>query len=136
MPTEFLSKVSSLREKTDEIMGRVLPAGAEVVADKVRSNLESAIGKGTKRESRSTGELVKALGVSGVRVDRDGNHNVKVGFAKSRPDGARNGLIAGVLEHGKSGQAPRPFLRPAKSQSRKACVDAMTAKLEEEIGKI
>ena len=50
-------KVSRLADKTDEILPKVLEAGAEIVEDKVRSNLQSVIGSGTKYESRdgSTG---------------------------------------------------------------------------------
>ena len=45
MPEEFLLKVSRLAEKTDEIIPKVLEAGAEVVYDKVKSNLSSVVGK-------------------------------------------------------------------------------------------
>ena len=55
MPEDFLLKVSRLAEKTDEIVPKVLEAGAEVVYDKVKSNLASVVGKNTKVKSRSTG---------------------------------------------------------------------------------
>ncbi len=83
MPEDFLMKLSRLGEKTDEIIPRVLKAGGEVVEAKVKSNLQSVIGNGTKEDSRSTGELVSALGVSSARQDRDGNFNVKVGFTRA-----------------------------------------------------
>lgn len=67
MPDDFLMKLSRLGEKTDEIIPRVLKAGGEVVEAKVKSNLQSVIGNGTKEDSRSTGELVSALGVSSAR---------------------------------------------------------------------
>ena len=38
MPEDFLMKVSRLADKTDEILPKVLEAGAEIVEDKVRSN--------------------------------------------------------------------------------------------------
>ena len=136
MPDEFLMKVSKLEERTDEILPRVLEAGAEVVEAKVRSNLSAAIGKGTKEPSRSTGELLSALGTSSAKQDRDGNFNVKVGFSEPRRDGDSNAKIATVLEYGKSGQPARPFLKPAKSASKSACIQAMEQKLTEEIDKI
>ncbi len=89
MPDDFLLKVSRLAEKTDEIVPKVLEAGAEVVYDKVKSNLASVVGKSTKVESRSTGELESALGVSPAKQDRDGNFNVKIGFKEPRSDGGR-----------------------------------------------
>lgn len=136
MPEDFLMKLSRLGEKTDEIIPVVLKAGGEVVEEKVKSNLQSVIGKGTKEHSRSTGELVSALGVSSARQDKDGNFNVKVGFSESRSDGKSNAMIAGVLEYGKHGQPPKPFLKPAKTASKKACVDAMIAAFDEEVDKI
>lgn len=136
IPEEFLLKISRLAEKTDEIIPRVLEAGGEVVEAKVRSNLQAVIGRSTQEESRSTGELVSALGVSSAKQDRDGNFNVKVGFAEPRSDGKSNAMIAGVLEYGKSGQPPKPFLKPAKSASKKSCIEAMKAKLESEVNGI
>ena len=136
MPEDFLLKLSRLREKTDEIIPKVLEAGGEVVESKVKSNLQAVIGSGTKEESRSTGELLSALGVSSARQDKDGNFNVKVGFSEPRSDGKSNAMIAGVLEYGKSGQSPKPFLKPAKSASKSACVDAMIAAFEKEVENI
>ena len=136
MQEDFLLKLSRLGEKTDEIIPKMLEAGGEVVEAKVKSNLQSVIGSGTKEESRSTGELISALGVSSARQDKDGNFNVKVGFSEPRSDGKSNAMIAGVLEYGKSGQSPKPFLKPAKSASKSACVDAMIAAFEKEVENI
>jgi HK97 gp10 family phage protein len=136
MPEDFLLKVSQLNDKTDEIIPRVLKAGGEVVLDKVKSNLNSAVGHDTKYPSRSTGELKAALGLSPALQDRDGNHNVKVGFSEPRRDGGSNAKIANIIEYGKSGQPAKPFLKPAKSTSKKPCIEAMKAKLDEEVNKI
>lgn len=133
MPEDFLLKLSRLGEKTDDILPKVLEAGGEVVEAKVKSNLQAVIGNSTKEESRSTGELVSALGVSSAKQDKDGNFNVKVGFSEPRSDGKSNAMIAGVLEYGKHGQSPKPFLKPAKSASKNACIDAMKVKLESEV---
>ncbi len=136
LPEELLLKISRLGDKTDEILPRVLEAGGEVVLDKVRENLQAVVGRDTKEASRSTGELVSALGVSPAKIDREGNYNVKVGFAEPRPDGKSNAMIANVLEYGKSGQPPKPFLKPAKSASRAPCIEAMKQALEQEVEKL
>ena len=136
MPEDFLMKVSRLADKTDEILPKVLEAGAEVVEDKVRSNLQAVIGSGTKYESRSTGELLRSLGTSPALQDKNGDFNVKVGFSEPRSDGDSNAKIATILEYGKSGQPAKPFLKPARSSSRNACINAMKAKLDEEVEKI
>ena len=136
MPEDFLMKVSRLADKTDEIIPRVLEAGGEVVLDKVKSNLQSVIGSDTKYDSRSTGELAAALGVSPALQDRDGNHNVKIGFSEPRRGGESNAKLANIIEYGKSGQPAKPFLKAAKSTSRKACIEVMKAKLDEEVNGI
>ena len=133
MPEDFLMRVSRLADKTDEILPKVLEAGAEVVEAKVRSNLQSAIGSGTKGPSRYKEQLLSALGTSPALQDRNGDFNVKVGFSEPRTDGDSNAKIASVLEYGKSGQPPKPFLKPAKSASKNAAIEAMKAKLEQEV---
>ena len=136
MPEDFLLKLSRLGERTDEIVTKVLESGGEVVASKVRSNLSAVIGQGTKEKSRSTGELLRSLGVSPAKQDRDGNFNVKVGFSEPRSDVSSNAKIANILEYGKSGQPPKPFLKPAKSASKNECIDAMKKRFEEEVERI
>lgn len=133
MPEEFLNRLARLGDKADEVIPKALEAGAEVVYKKVKGNLSSVVGAGLKAESRSTGELERALGVSPVKIDGDGVYNVKIGFSESRSDGKSNAMLAGVLEYGKHGQPPRPFLKPAKTQSKSACIEAMKNKLESEM---
>ena len=134
LPTDFEERLSRLAEKTDEIIPKVLEAGGEVVLSKVRGNLSSVVGQGTKEESRSTGELERSLGLSPAKQKRDGSGwDVKVGFAEPRSDGGNNAKIANILEYGKHGQAPKPFLKPAKSSSKSAAVSAMKAKFESEV---
>ena len=103
---------------------------------KVQSNISSVIGSGTKYDSRSTGELERSLGLTSPLVDRDGNHNIKVGFAEPRSDGGSNAMLANIIEYGKSGQPAKPFLKPAQTSSRKACTSSMIRKLKEEVEKL
>ena len=135
MPEDFLEKIAKLGDQTDAIVSRVLDAGGEVAADAVRANLKDSIGRGKDR-FRSTGELVAALGVSPAKIDRDGNANVKVGFREPRSGGKSNAMVANVLEYGKHGQPPRPFLKTAKASSRKKVIETMQQKLDEEISNL
>ena len=136
MPDEFLEQLSKLGTHTDEIAERVLEAGGEVVLAKIRTNLSAVVGKDTKTASRSTGELEGSLGMTKTRVDRNGNHNIKIGFAEPRSNGGSNAKIANIIEYGRHGQPAKPFLKPAKSSSKSACEAAMKQKFEEEIGKL
>lgn len=147
MPEDLLLKLSRLGAKTDEICEKVLEAGAEVLEKQVRSHLRWAIGNNVVLPSRSTGELLDSLGTSPASLDKDGNIDVKIGFNEPRrvqytAKGKRsygtitNAMIANVIEYGKSGQPPKPFLKPAKSSARKACIEAMRKKFEQEVGDI
>ena len=60
---------------------------------------------------------------------------LKIGFSEPRKDGGSNAMVANVIEYGKHGQPAKPFLKPAKSSSKKQCIEVMTKKLEEEINK-
>lgn len=133
MPEEFLLKASRLAERTDEIMPKVLRAGGDVVLAKAKSNLRAVVGSRTKFKSRSTGELASALGVSPAKLDRNGNYNVKIGFAEPRHGGGSNAKLANIIEYGKRGQPAKPFLKPAKSQSKAEAIAAMIHALESEV---
>lgn len=138
MPEDFLLKLSRLGEQTDAIIPKVLEAGGEVVLAKAKSNLSSVVGRDTKIESRSTGELERSLGLSKARQKRDGSGwDVKVGFAEPRRGtGKSNAKIANIIEYGKHGQPAKPFMKPARTQSRKAAIEAMKQKFEQEAERV
>jgi len=133
MPEDFLMKISQLGSNFDAVAESVLEAGGEVVLAKVKRNLAGVVGSGTRYDSRSTGELERSLGLSPAKLNRDGNHDIKVGFAEPRSDGGSNAKLANILEYGKHGQPAKPFLKPAKTASRKECIETMKAKLESEV---
>jgi HK97 gp10 family phage protein len=136
MPEDFLKRLSQLGAKSDEIAESVLEAGGEVMESSIRAKLQAVVGRDTKYPSRSTGELERSLGMTKVRVDRDGNHNIKVGFAEPRADGGSNARLANILEYGKHGQPAKPFLKPAKSAAKAACEAAMKQRFDEEVSKL
>lgn len=136
LPDEFLTKLSRLGKDTDRVAEKVLEAGGQVVLAKVQSNLTTVIGSETKYDSRSTGELAQSLGLSPVKLNREGNHDIKIGFSEPRSDGGSNAKIANILEYGKSGQPPKPFLKPAKSAARAKCIRVMEQTLKEEVEKL
>ena len=135
MPDEFLQKLSRLGSDFDEVAESVLEAGGEVVLSRVKGNLAGVVDQGTKYDSRSTGELEASLGLSPAKLNRDGNHDVKIGFVEPRKDGGSNAKLANILEYGRHGQPAKPFLKPAKTQSKSAAISAMQQKFEEEVEK-
>ena len=119
MPDEFLKK------------------GAEPVIEKAKSNLALRIGQGTKTDSISTGELLKSLETTKPVQDKDGNWKLRVGIPTTKDQkGICNALKAAVIEYGKSGQPPKPWLKQTKRASKKACIEAMKKALDKEIEKL
>ena len=132
MPQKLLSQIEDMGNSLDAAIPKALAAGGKVVLAKMKSNLQAAIGRGTKTKSRSTGKLAASLGVSPTKLDRDGNLDVKVGFSEGRGD-VSNAMLANLLEYGKHGQPPKPFLKLTKSSSRKPCIEEMQRVLKEEL---
>ena len=132
MPQKLLSQIEDMGNSLDAAIPKALAAGGKVVLAKMKSNLQAAIGRGTKTKSRSTGKLAASLGVSPAKLDRDGNLDVKVGFSEGRGD-VSNAMLANLLEYGKHGQPPKPFLKQTKASSRKPCIDEMQRVLKEEL---
>ena len=132
MPQKWLAQLDDMGNSLDAAIPKALAAGGKVVLAKMKSNLQAAIGRGTKTKSRSTGKLAASLGVSPAKLDRDGNLDVKVGFSEGRGD-VSNAMLANLLEYGKHGQPPKPFLKLTKSSSRKPCIEEMQRVLKEEL---
>ena len=130
LPEDLLKKLSRVGDNMDKIAESALTAGGDVVLRKTKSNLESMV------KGPSTGQLVNALGLSPVLLDRNGNYNIKVGFDEYRSDGSANAMVANIIEYGKHGQPAKPFLKNAKSSSKKECDETMARKIEEEIKKL
>ena len=135
-PDTFLEQLSRLGSQFDSVAESVLEAGGEVVLEKAQRNLAAVVGTGTKYDSRSTGELVDSLGLSPVKLNKSGNHDIKVGFSEPRSDGGSNAKIANILEYGKHGQTPKPFMKPARTSSKAECIQAMKDTLEAEVKKL
>ena len=147
LPEDLMKKIDRLGQNTDRICETALTEGAKVMEKSVAAHLSQVVGKDTKSESRSTGELQAALGISPVKVDKNGTHNIKVGFREPRSQQtaakgkrsykqATNAMIANVLEYGRHGQAPKPFLAPARKAAKKETTAKMESVLREEMNNV
>ncbi|MSS45332.1 HK97 gp10 family phage protein [Cutibacterium sp. WCA-380-WT-3A] len=127
----FLDSLQTVSTAIEACADEVLHAGARIVEARMRSNLQQAIGQG-QHPSRPTGQLLSTLGITSVKVNSGGDHNIKVGFAENRTDGRSNAHIANVLEHGRSNQPAHPFLAPTRSQTRApATKQALAARISQ-----
>lgn len=129
---DFMLKLSRLEAGGEDIAKRAVYAGAGIVADKVRANLEANL----SGSEQSTGALVDSLGITPITQDRDGWISAKVGFDGYDEKGVPNQLKARVMESGTSKIKKRPFVRPAVNATKKPAVEAMQRVIDEETEKI
>lgn len=127
---EFALKLSKLATGSDEIAKKAIYAGAGIVADRIKANLQGVL------SDEATGELVASFGVTPIKTDSDGNWNAKIGFDGYGADGVPNQLKARALESGTSRQPKRPFVRPAVNATKGKAQAKMGEVIDEEIKKI
>lgn len=132
LPEKTLKQIERLASETDEFAGDILKAGAAVVLPIMRANLQASIGKG-EDTSRSTGQLVAALGISPLGVTKNGDYNVSVGFAENRDDGVVNALLANLLEYGSTTRAAHPFLNKTRNTTKNSAVEAMSEEIRKHL---
>lgn len=128
-------------------------AGAAIVADKIRANLESiptehyrklqpgeifsGLPKGQKKD------LLDSFGLTPISLDKSGFVHTKAGFdgygsypTAAYPGGIPNQMLARAVESGSSVREKHPFVRPAINAARKAAIEAMEKVIAEETEKI
>ncbi len=126
----------------DSTIEKAVHAGAAVVANKIRSNLEAlpeeefkhlregeifhGIPAGQKRD------LLDSFGLAPILRDKTGFVSTKAGFdgygsfpTADYPNGVPNQLVAAATESGSSVRQKMPFVRPAVNAARKEAIDAM-----------
>lgn len=147
--------LSRLSEKTEEIAGKALYAGADIVADKVRENIRALpsvpdidgikawkAGAPAPITVKEKLGLLESLGIATMQYN-GGVYDVKVYFdgyndvkTKTYPNGQPNALIARSIESGSSISPAHPFMRPAANAVRKQAQKKMGEVVEEEIEKL
>lgn len=149
---EYVEYLQRIGANTKEICGVGVYAMAEVVANKIRENLDAlptvdeaeavASYRGKKKANLTSSQkkgLQKGLGVSPMEND-NGYWNVKVGFdgynkVKTRkyPNGQPNVMIARATESGSSVREKTPFVRTAVTAATKPAIQAGQAAIDEKI---
>jgi len=156
-PDEFCLKLSKLETGQEEIAGKAIYAGAKIVADQIRANLKAIpedkfryLRNGDKLNSISKSAkegLANQFGVSSMKIDKDGNYNVKCGFmdyldgeivpaTKGYPNGLPAAMVARSIESGSSVRQKHPFVRPAIAATKEPAKQEMGRVIDEECAKI
>ena len=127
---DFALALSHLATDSEVIAKKAIYAGANVIADKIKSNLDGVL------SPEATGELVTSFGVTPIEKDADGNWNAKIGFDGYDSKGVANQLKARVIESGTSKKQKHPFVRPAVNATKKQAVARMGEVIDEEIQRL
>lgn len=128
---EYERRLSQLQTGSREMAGKAIYAGAEIVADAIRTNIQGLPSKtGTTRQG-----LLAGFGIAPLQDD-SGYLNVKTGFNGYNAKEIPNALMARLFESGTSKVPKHPFVRPAVNASRKQAEAKMAEVLDQEIKKI
>ena len=105
LPTEVIATFKELSNNSEQMLGEMTKAGAEVVYGNILTNM--------KKSFKSTKSLEKGLKVTKTyRTKSDDGVNNKVGFYGYNDEGIPIPLIAMAREYGTSrGEKKKPFLR-------------------------
>ncbi|WP_085833843.1 hypothetical protein [Clostridium merdae] len=150
---EWALKLSRLAAGSDEIAKKAIYAAADIVADKIKSNLEALpedkfrhLPNGEKFNGlpqSQKDDLAESFGITPITMDSQGNHNTKIGFdgygsapTKAYPQGVPNQLLARAVESGSSVRDATPFVRPAVNVTKKPAQAEMGRVVDEETEKI
>ena len=126
---DYALAISKLGDRADDVAKKAIYAGAKIIADKAKQNLENVL------SGDSTGDSVESFGVTPISQDKDGNWNCKIGFDGYDRSGTPNQLKARVLESGSSKQKKRPYMRPAVRAKKQEAIKAMGDIIDTEIQK-
>jgi len=126
---DFAIKLSRLDTDINEIAKKAIYAGAKIVADAMKVNLEVVL------SDEATGQLVDALGITPIGM-MGSEWSAHIGFDGYDRDGVAFQLIARVLESGTSTRPKKPFVRKTMNQTKTKVSEAMKNVVEEETRKI
>lgn len=118
IPTDLIRKLEKMGSKGEEIGKKMLNAGARILRDQVDSNLKKILYTNRKLDQNyPTGALERSITIDKPKRNKNGNLYIRIYFKGKDSKGVSNGLKAAILEHGKSDQPKRPFVRPAVEQT-------------------
>lgn len=144
---EYLIRLGRLSDQSEEIIKKAIYPAADLVANKIRENLQAEINDPSsaavskkslykKKGQKSTGDLLDSLGITPIRKDGKGYWNEKIGFDGYDRKGVPNQLKARAIERGTSKMRERPFVKPAVASTGKQAQELMRQVVDEETKKI
>lgn len=148
--SQYYEKLRELEKvfAKDTAIERAVYAGAKIVADEIRDNLENIPEDGFKRlkpgevftglSDAQKQDLENSFGLTPIDRDKNGFVHTKAGFdgygsfpTPNYPQGVPNALLARAVESGSSVRVKTPFVRPAVNATREKAVEAMGDSIDE-----
>ena len=156
LPDDLIRRMNEAGAQIDNIAEAALTAGAKALESAADARLGMALTFPRIYPKRGTGELRSSLGVTPMRILKNGVYDVKVGFGeprsvqptrrigRSRKGGgyyrATNAMVGNILEHGHKGsmggQMPAPWWKPALRDGRQEAEDTIRRTLEGRLDEI
>ena len=144
---EYLTKLSTIEKDTTGICKRALYEGAGVLADAVRSEVQSLSVTDRNTDPQAVFEyerdgLLDGLGVAKMkdnngyiytRVDFDGYNRMK---SKKYPNGHPNSMIARAINSGTSKRPKNAFMARAVKKAKAGAESAMKKRFDEDLENI
>ena len=140
---EYALRLSGLANHTEEAVTAAIQKGAGILADAMRRDYEAILGPD------STGQMLESMGITQVKMDKNGWWNAKIGFdgydarkSKRWPKGVPNQLKARVLESGtkdgriKKHEIIKKALRANRDRVEKAMEEELDQYFEKYLGGI
>lgn len=136
IPTDLIRKLEKMGSQGEEIGKKMLNAGARILRAQVDSNLKKVLYTNRNRKSYPTGALERSITIDKPKRSKNGNLYIRIYFKGKDSNGVSNGLKAAILEHGKSDQPKRPFVRSAVEQTEDEINKEMQRIFDSEISKL
>lgn len=134
---QYITQLTNLEYQTEDLIGKAIYKGADIVADAIKANIESLPGSACTDVEKAG--LISGFGIAKMQ-DENGYFNVKAGFdgyndqvTKKYPKGKPNSMIARSIEGGTSWKSKHPFIAPAVRSSKDAAEKAMAEEIEKGI---
>ncbi len=151
--SDYALQLSRLANGSETIIRKAINAGAGIVADQIRRNLEAipdekfrylrggdqfiGLSKTQKRD------MLQSFGITPIAKDSKGFWNAKIGFdgygskpTNKYPKGVPNQLSARAVESGSSVRQKHPFVRPAVNVTKPRVQEEMGRVADEEMSKL
>lgn len=147
---KLIDKFNKFDSESNKMFKEALYDGAAVVADRIKSGIESIPVQETKTGKAPWGTsdhpltgitsvqkngLMDGFGVSHFR-DEGGSLTTSIGFDGYNADGKPNVVIARAVESGSSFRRKHPFVRPAVNAVKGEAEKAMEKKILEKVKEI